>query len=116
MSNRFTQTLILVPTHEQAQVIEKDILAIGKNMKVACQSSVGDTNIRQDVASVTNGVHVLVGTVGRVTDLINRRALRIDNIKVICLYGADQLLSPKFRKGVTGKGLDAALDGREWSL
>ena len=82
-------------------------------MKVVCHSSVGGTNIRQDVASVRNGVHVLVGTVGRVTDLINRGALRTDNVRMICLYGADQLL---FRKGVTGKGLDGALDGREWSL
>jgi translation initiation factor 4A len=117
MSDRFTQALILVPTHEQAQVIEKGILAIGKHMKVVCHSSVGGTtNIRQDVASVGQGVHVLVGTVGRVTDLINRRALRTDNIRMICLHGADKLLSLGFRKGVTGKVLDGALDGCEWSL
>ena len=77
-------------------------------MKIVCQSSVGGTNIRQDIASVGDGVHVLVGTLGRVTDLINRRSLRtvMDNIRTVCLYGADQLLSPSFRKG---------LDGREWS-
>ena len=107
MSKRITQALIVVPTHEQAHVIEKVILALGKHMKIVCQSSVGGTNIRQDIASVGDGVHVLVGTLGRVTDLINRRALRIvmDNIRTVCLYGADQLLSPSFRKG---------LDGREW--
>jgi superfamily II DNA/RNA helicase len=78
-------------------------------MKVVCHSSVGGTNIRQDVESVRHGVHVLVGTVGRVTDVINRRVLgsRTNNIKMICFYGADQLLSRSFRKG---------LDGREWSL
>jgi translation initiation factor 4A len=74
-----------------------------------CHSSVGGSSIRQDVELVRNGVHILVGTVGRVTDVINRKALRTgtDNIRMICLYGADQLLSHSFRKG---------LDGREWSL
>ena len=83
-------------------------MAIGKHMKIVCHSSVGGTNIRQDVASVGNGVHVLVGTLGRVTDLINRRALRTgtDNVRTLCLYGADQLLSRSFKKGI---------DGREWS-
>lgn len=107
MSRRNIQALILVPTHEQAQVIERGVLAVGKHMKVVCHSSVGGTNIRQDVRLVQDGVHVLVGTVGRVTDLINRRALGTGtNIKMICLYGADQLLS-RFQKG---------LDDREWSL
>ena len=106
MSDRITQALFLAPTHEQAQVIEMCVLAMGKHMKVVCHSSVGGTNIRQDVGSVINGVHVLVGTVGRVTDLINRRALgtRTHNLRMICLYGADQLLSQK------------GLDGREWNL
>ena len=86
MSKRITQALIVVPTHEQPHVIEKVILALGKHMKLVCQSSVGGTNIRQDIASVGDGVHVLVGTLGRVTDLINRRALRtvMDNIRTVC--------------------------------
>jgi translation initiation factor 4A len=109
MSDRMTQALILVPTREQAQDIEKCILTLGKHMKVVCHSSVGGTNIRQDVESVRDGVHVLVGTVGRVTDVINRKALgsRTENIKMICLYGADELLCRNFRK---------QLDGREWIL
>jgi len=64
-------------------------------MKVMCHSSVGGTNIRRDVASVGHGVHILVGTVGRVSDLINRRALRTDTIMTICLYGADPSHSGK---------------------
>src|SRR5882762_9583218 len=104
MSGRFTQALILVPTREKALDIEKGILALGKHMKVMCHCSVGGTNIRQDVKSVRDGVHVLVGTVGRVTDVINRKALGTgtDNIRMMCLYGADQLLSRSSRKGLNG--------------
>ena len=109
MSDRITQAVVLVPTREQAQEIKKGILALGKHMGVVCHSSVGGTNIHQDVKSVRDGVHVLVGTVGRVADVINRRALgtRMDNIRMVCLHGADQLLSHNFQKG---------LNGREWNL
>ena len=103
MSNLITQALILVPTHEQASDTKKVVLAIGRHMKVVCHSSVGGRDLRQDIESVQNGVHVLAGTLGRVTDLINRRVLRTDNIKMICLYGADQLLSRSFRKGLDSR-------------
>ncbi|KAF8498790.1 eukaryotic translation initiation factor 4A2, isoform CRA_b, partial [Russula emetica] len=76
-----TQALILAPTRELAQQIQKVVIALGDYMNVECHACVGGTNVREDMSKLQEGVHVVVGTPGRVYDMINRRALRTDNIK-----------------------------------
>ena len=66
-------------------------------MNIECHACVGGTNIREDMSKLQEGVHVVVGTPGRVFDMINRRALRTDNIKTFCLEGADEMLSHGFK-------------------
>jgi len=92
-----TQALILAPTRELAQQIQKVVIALGDYMNVECHACVGGTNVREDMAKLQEGVHVVVGTPGRVYDMINRRALRTDNIKLFCLDEADEMLSRGFK-------------------
>jgi translation initiation factor 4A len=66
-------------------------------MNIECHACVGGTNIREDMSKLQEGVHVVVGTPGRVFDMINRRALRTDNIKILCLERADEMLSRGFK-------------------
>ena len=97
MSIKGTQALILAPTRELAQQIQKVVIALGDYMNIECHACVGGTAVREDMAKLQEGVHVVVGTPGRVFDMINRRALRTDNIKLFCLDEADEMLSRGFK-------------------
>ena len=61
-----TQALILAPTRELAQQIQKVVIALGDYLNVDCHSCVGGTAVREDMAKLQEGPHVVVGTPGRV--------------------------------------------------
>jgi len=92
-----TQALVLAPTRELAQQIEKVMRALGDYLQVKCHACVGGTSVREDQRILQNGVHVVVGTPGRVYDMLRRRALRPDYIKVFVLDEADEMLSRGFK-------------------
>ncbi|KAF8321091.1 P-loop containing nucleoside triphosphate hydrolase protein [Clavulina sp. PMI_390] len=100
MSIKGTQALILAPTRELAQQIQKVVIALGDYMNVECHACIGGTNVRDDMAKLQEGVHVVVGTPGRVYDMINRRALKTDTIKMFCLDEADEMLSRGFTEQI----------------
>lgn len=91
------QALVLAPTRELAQQIHKVLVALGDYMNIECLAAVGGAVIRDAVTKLQEGVHVVVGTPGRVFDMINRRALKTDQIKIFCLDEADEMLSQGFR-------------------
>jgi len=91
------QSLILAPTRELAQQIQKVVIALGDYMNIKVHACVGGTAVRDDIRTLSSGVHIVVGTPGRVGDMINRRALRLDNIQQFFLDEADEMLSRGFR-------------------
>jgi len=97
MSIKGTQALILAPTRELAQQIQKVVIALGDYMNIECHACVGGTNVREDIAKLQEGVQVVVGTPGRVFDMIGRGAFRTDHIKIFCLDEADEMLSRGFK-------------------
>ncbi len=97
VSLKSTQALILAPTRELAQQIQKVVIALGDYMNIECHACVGGTNVREDIAKLQEGVHVVVGTPGRVFDMINRRAIKTEHIKIFCLDEADEMLSRGFK-------------------
>merc|ERR1712141_647555 len=97
ISLRETQALVLAPTRELAQQIQKVMIALGDYMEAQCHACIGGTNVREDIARLSSGVHVVVGTPGRVFDMINRRALNTRHIKMFVLDEADEMLSRGFK-------------------
>eukprot|EP00850_Spirogloea_muscicola_P005000 SM000022S07214 [mRNA] locus=s22:520489:526297:- [translate_table: standard] len=91
------QALVLAPTRELAQQIEKVMRALGDYLQVKVHACVGGTSVREDQRILQSGVHVVVGTPGRVYDMLRRHALRPDNIKVFVLDEADEMLSRGFK-------------------
>jgi len=91
------QALILAPTRELAQQIQKVVIALGDFMRAQCHACIGGTNVREDMRKLDQGVHVVVGTPGRVYDMISRRALRASSIKLFVLDEADEMLSRGFK-------------------
>eukprot|EP00884_Botryococcus_braunii_P018271 jgi/Botrbrau1/5127/Bobra.0128s0035.1 len=91
------QALVLAPTRELAQQIEKVMRALGDYLQVKCHACVGGTSVREDARILQSGVHVVVGTPGRVYDMLRRRALRADSIRMFVLDEADEMLSRGFK-------------------
>nr|QES71282.1 eukaryotic initiation factor 4a [Helopeltis theivora] len=94
---RECQALILAPTRELAQQIQKVVYTLGDFMGAMCHACIGGTNIREDIRKLEQGVHVLVGTPGRVLDMISRRALKTNTIRIFVLDEADEMLSRGFK-------------------
>merc|ERR1740125_72776 len=74
-------------------------MAIGDYLGVSTMACIGGTNVRQDMDKLRSGVQLVVGTPGRVFDMINRRALAVDYIHYFVLDEADVLeLTSKFMR------------------
>lgn len=97
ISKRACQALVLAPTRELAQQIQKVVIALGDYMDCQCHACIGGTNVRVDISKLDQGQNVVVGTPGRVLDMINRRALDPKSIKIFVLDEADEMLSRGFK-------------------
>lgn len=95
------QALVLAPTRELAQQIEKVMRALGDYLGVKVHACVGGTSVREDQRILQAGVHVVVGTPGRVFDMLRRQSLRADYIKMFVLDEADEMLSRGFKDQVS---------------
>ncbi|KAG0237667.1 translation initiation factor eIF4A [Actinomortierella wolfii] len=97
LSNPQCQALILAPTRELAQQIQKVVIALGDFMKVTCHACIGGTSVREDQRRLGEGSQVVVGTPGRVLDMINRGFMKTDHIRQFVLDEADEMLSRGFK-------------------
>ncbi|PNX72827.1 eukaryotic initiation factor 4a-10 [Trifolium pratense] len=93
------QALVLAPTSELALHIQKIMQDLGKFLGVKVHACFGGTSVRRDQRILQNGVHTVVGTPGRVYDMLQRRALRLrpDGIKMFVLDELDEMLSHGFK-------------------
>ncbi|KAI5078794.1 hypothetical protein GOP47_0006465 [Adiantum capillus-veneris] len=91
------QALVLAPTRELAQQIEKVMRALGDYLQVKVHACVGGTSVREDIRILQSGVHVVVGTPGRVYDMLRRGSMRPEYIKMFVLDEADEMLSRGFK-------------------
>ena len=98
LSSDTTQVLILAPTHELVKQIHSVVCSIGTMMKgLRVKLLVGGTSVSDDSHELRNNVpHVIVGSVGRVSDMIRRRNIQTKNIKLFVLDEADEMLSGGF--------------------
>jgi len=97
LSKRECQALILSPTRELAQQTQKVIESLGDYMQAKVRACVGGTAVSEDIRILQEGIHIVVGTPGRVFDMINRRALRMDSVGLFVLDEADEMLSRGFK-------------------
>ena len=94
------QVLVLAPTRELAQQTEKVAAAIGSYMGVQVHSATGGPPIAEDIRALQRGAQFIVGTPGRIYDLIRRGALKLDAMRVLIMDEADQMLEDRFREQV----------------
>ena len=100
-TNRKVQALILAPTRELAQQIYKVSIALAEYMAVKSHLCTGGTSTSEEVRLFrTDTPQLVVGTPGRVHDMIRRRALGTSQIKTFCLDESDELLSRGFKEQI----------------
>merc|ERR1712096_327950 len=91
------QALVLAPTRELASQISRVMLTLGDYLHVKCHACIGGQSVSKDIEVLGNGVHVIVGTPGRVLDMMERNALSTEYIKMFVLDEADEMLSRGFK-------------------
>lgn len=97
-SDKSVQALILSPTRELAVQIANDIKAYSKYSNLVDVIAVyGGASMDTQVRELHRGGQIVVGTPGRVADLIKRRKLKVGNIKYLVLDEADEMLSMGFK-------------------
>jgi translation initiation factor 4A len=94
------QVLVLVHTRELAQQIKAVATSLGEYLGITAYSATGGTPLREDLRAIEKGVHFIVGTPGRIFDLMTRRALSRDSMRVLILDEADQMLEDRFKEQV----------------
>lgn len=93
---RKVQGLILVPTRELAVQVAKNISLFGKYAKLRVLPVYGGEPIGKQVRELANGVHIVVGTPGRIIDLLERGILNLSCVKIVVLDEADRMLDMGF--------------------
>lgn len=91
------QALILAPVRELAQQIAYVAKELATHSKIKVYAATGGTPCREDIAAIKNGAQVIVGTPGRIYDLMSRGALSRQYMRILILDEADQLLADRFK-------------------
>jgi superfamily II DNA/RNA helicase len=102
ISDNSTQSLVIVPTHELAHQITDVIKCLSNMMTgIRIKTIVGGTSIDEDAQEMRkNTPHFIVGCPGRVYDMIRRRYINANKIKIVILDEADEMLSSGFKDQV----------------
>lgn len=90
------QALIVTPTRELAIQVAEEVSRIGKYRRLRTLPIYGGQSIDRQIRGLRQGVQVVIGTPGRLLDHLNRKTLKLDNIKIVVLDEADEMLDMGF--------------------
>jgi ATP-dependent RNA helicase DeaD len=90
------QALVLTPTRELCVQVTDEIAAIGRFRNVGAAAIYGGSSMDRQIAALRRGAQVVVGTPGRVLDLIRRGELHLERVETVILDEADRMLDMGF--------------------
>tara|TARA_Y100000994_G_scaffold241016_1_gene236367 strand:+ start:131 stop:1780 length:1650 start_codon:yes stop_codon:yes gene_type:complete len=96
----YTQCIILCPTRELCIQITKDLERFSQYIKIKINAVYGGTDIKSQIKSLSKGNHIIVGTPGRVIDLIKRKKINLEKINTVVMDEADEMLNMGFKKDI----------------
>ncbi len=114
-SDREVQALVLTPTRELCIQVTQALRAYGEQRGIEVVAIFGGAPIREQAARLKNNAQVVVGTVGRVMDMIGRHHLFLDSARYVVLDEADEMLDLGFLEDVE-KILGRCPSGRQTAL
>jgi ATP-dependent RNA helicase RhlE len=92
--------LVLVPTRELAAQIDEEFRVFAWGLKLYSALCVGGASINRQIAALNRRPQVIIGTPGRLTDLFDRRVLRLDGIRILVLDEVDRMLDMGFIRDI----------------
>ena len=95
-NGKHIQAIVLTPTRELAVQVSEEMHALSSSRKIRITPVYGGQSMEFQIKQLKKGVEVVVGTPGRVMDLMNRGILKIDNLKFFVLDEADEMLNMGF--------------------
>ncbi len=100
-SLREVQALILCPTRELALQVSEEIKKLAKYKRgLRVEAIYGGESIDRQIRALKAGVHIVIGTPGRVMDHMQRNTLHLDGVKMMILDEADEMLDMGFREDI----------------
>ena len=101
-SRNLVQALVIAPTRELAVQGQEELFRFGREKGVKVRSVYGGSSIEKQIKALRSGAHIVVGTPGRLLDLIKRKALKLENVETLILDEADAIsqVSQKALRGM----------------
>ncbi|KAL7713359.1 RNA helicase [Entamoeba marina] len=97
VDSKTSQAILLSPTRELALQTQEVVKSISQYLEISVFACIGGTSVRETIETLKSGVQVIVGTPGRVLDMIERGAIDPNTIKYLILDEADEMLSKGFK-------------------
>ncbi len=95
-SSQHVQALILTPTRELCVQVTEEIARIGRFRGIRTVAIYGGSSMDRQIDALKRGAQVVIGTPGRVLDLVRRRELLLDRVHTVILDEADRMLDMGF--------------------
>jgi ATP-dependent RNA helicase RhlE len=109
-----TQALVIVPTRELAVQVEEEFKSLTHNLRLFSANFIGGTSVSSDLHKLKKFNHLIVGTPGRLMDLLERRALNLSTFSTLVIDEFDRMLDMGFAPDVLS--LTEAMRGRKQTL
>ena len=88
--------LIVVPTRELALQVEEEFRSLTHGLNLVAASFIGGTSVGKNLSQLRRRTHVIIGTPGRLKDMVDQKALRLHKIPVLVLDEFDRMLDMGF--------------------
>ena len=100
ISRNLVQALVIAPTRELAVQGQEELFRFGREKGVKVRSVYGGSSIEKQIKALRSGAHIVVGTPGRLLDLIKRKALKLEHVETLILDEADEMLNMGFLEDI----------------
>jgi ATP-dependent RNA helicase DeaD len=100
INNRAVQALVLTPTRELAMQVSQAVDSLNTDRRLRVLAVYGGQSIDRQLQQLRRGVHIVVGTPGRILDLLGRGGLVLDQLNWLVLDEADEMLNMGFIQDV----------------
>lgn len=95
-----TQAIVMAPTRELSQQTASELVKFSKNSPVNVEVVYGGANISSQIKALKKPTQIVVATPGRLIDLINRKAVKLDSVEYVVLDEADEMLNMGFKEEI----------------
>ena len=99
-ASKAVRALVLVPTRELALQVHESFTSYGQHSELKAAAVFGGVDMDEQLAVLSQGVDVLIATPGRLLDMINRKHIQLNSLRILVLDEADRMLDLGFKDDI----------------